>query len=335
MDPEQQSLFGGPAGVAEPPVVPAMQPSPEVIEAAARLPKNLHFGTSSWSFPGWVGLVYARAHTESVLARHGLSAYAKHPLLRSVSLDSAFYRPLTTEQFARYAADVPEDFRFIVKAYTGLTTSPQSARAARLAGDPVFLDAEFATRAVVQPIVQGLGSKLGAILFQFSPLGNAYTQAPGLFAQQLEPFLAALPAGPAYAVELRDAQLLGAQYERALAATGAVHCVSVHSRMPPPQEQVAADPGRGPRLIRWMLRPGDDYEAAGARYAPFDRLREPDELSRGHIVRLIQNGLSSGRDVHVVAANNAEGSAPLTLIELAKSLSGAGNSLQRPAARGW
>ena len=100
MDPEQQSLFGGPAGVAEPPVVPAVQPSPEVIEAAARLPKNLHFGTSSWSFPGWVGLVYARAHTESVLARHGLSAYAKHPLLRSVSLDSAFYRPLTAARNA-------------------------------------------------------------------------------------------------------------------------------------------------------------------------------------------------------------------------------------------
>jgi hypothetical protein len=35
---------------------------------------------------------------------------------------------------------------------------------------------------------------------------------------------------------------------------------------------------------------------------------------------LVRHGLSSGRDVHVVAANNAEGSAPLTLLELAKTI---------------
>jgi uncharacterized protein YecE (DUF72 family) len=30
-----------------------------------------------------------------VLARHGLAAYARHPLLRTVSLDRTFYAPLT------------------------------------------------------------------------------------------------------------------------------------------------------------------------------------------------------------------------------------------------
>ena len=35
---------------------------------------------------------------------------------------------------------------------------------------------------------------------------------------------------------------------------------------------------------------------------------------------MIGAGLSSGRDVHVIAANNAEGSAPLRLCELAKTI---------------
>jgi hypothetical protein len=135
-----------------------------------------------------------------------------------------------------------------------------------------------------------------------------------------------LPRGPVYAVELRDPEILGAPYEDALAAAGAVHCSTVHSRMPAVDHQVlgarAHDGHGGPMIIRWMLHPGDDYESAGARFAPFNRIVEPDKLSRGRITNLVKRGLSSGRDVYVMAANNAEGSAPLTLFELAMSVIG-------------
>jgi uncharacterized protein YecE (DUF72 family) len=315
--PAQHDLFGGPPPEAEP--VRAATPSAEVMEFAQRLPKNVHFGTSSWSFPGWVGIVYAQLYGVSLLARHGLAAYARHPLLNAVNLDSAFYRVPTAEQLAAYAADVPENFRFMVKAYAGLTALPDSSMALKRRVEPVFLDAGFATRQVVKPLVDGLGAKLGAILFQFSPLGPCYTRAPNAFVAALGEFLSALPAGPTYAVELRDPEILGSEYEGVLRATGAVHCSTVHSRMPRVDRQVSATVA-GPLLIRWMLRAGDDYESAGARYAPFDRLQEPDKLNRDRIAAMIRNGLSAGRDVHVVAANNAEGSAPLTLLELAKTI---------------
>jgi hypothetical protein len=54
-----------------------------------------------------------------------------------------------------------------------------------------------------------------------------------------------------------------------------------------------------------MLRP--DQASPGARQAPFDRLRAPDKLNRDRIAALIGAGLSSGRDIRVIAANNAEG----------------------------
>jgi uncharacterized protein YecE (DUF72 family) len=300
-------------------LVRAVVPSEEVVRVAQRLPENLHFGTSSWSFPGWVGIVYAQLYGVSLLARHGLSAFARHPLLRAVNLDSAFYKVPTTEQLAGYAASVPENFRFMVKAYAGITALPDSGMALRRGVEPVFLDAGFTARQVVKPLVETLGTKLGALLFQFSPLGPTYTRAPNAFIARLGEFLAALPAGPTYAVELRDPEILGSEYEDVLRETGAVHCSTVHSRMPPVDRQVSAT-APGPLLIRWMLRAGDDYERAGARYAPFDRLREPDKLNRDCIAAMIRAGLSSGRDVHVVAANNAEGSAPLTLLELAKTI---------------
>lgn len=316
-EPAQQDLFGVPMQRAEP--VRAATPDDEVVRLAQRLPKNLHFGTSSWSFPGWVGIVYAQLYSAATLARHGLSAYARHPLLNAVNLDSAFYKVQTSEQLVRYAEQVPETFRFIVKAYAGLTAPTESALAVRRRVDPVFLDAGFARARVVEPLVEALGPKLGALLFQFSPLGPRYTREPARFATRLGEFLCALPAGPTYAVELRDPEILGSQYEAALCAAGAVHCSTVHSRMPPVDRQVPPT-ASGPLFIRWMLHPGDHYESAAARYAPFDRLQAPDKLNRDRIATMVNAGLSARRDVHVIAANNAEGSAPLTVSELAKTV---------------
>ena len=291
-------------------------PSPEVVRVGKRLPKNLHLGTSSLSFPGWAGIVYAQQYRSAVLARHGLRAYAQHPLLNALNVDSTFYKPPDVGLLTQQAAQVPEQFRFVVKAYTGLTTAPDTPRARQRGIEPVFLDASFAEREVIRPLLKAFGAKLGAVLFQFSPLGFRYTQRPETFVARLGEFLAALPRGPLYTIELRDPEILGPGYESALAASGAVHCSTVHARMPAVDTQVAVATA-GPVIIRWMLQARDDYASAGARFAPFNRILAPDKLSRSRISGLVQRGLSAGRDVYVLAANNAEGSAPLTLQELA------------------
>ena len=82
---------------------------------AASLNPRTHLGASTWSYPGWAGNEWDEGpYSESVLAKTGLSAYAQHPLLRCVGIDRSFYRPLTEGQYARYAGEVPDDFRFVV-----------------------------------------------------------------------------------------------------------------------------------------------------------------------------------------------------------------------------
>src|SRR5258706_12832907 len=66
----------------------------EVQPLAAKLPLKLRMGTSSWSFPGWHGLVYAQRSTEKELAREGLREYARHPLFRTVGIDRGHYAPI-------------------------------------------------------------------------------------------------------------------------------------------------------------------------------------------------------------------------------------------------
>ena len=82
---------------------------------AARLNPRIRLGASTWSYPGWAGIVWDEGpYSEAVLAKNGLAAYAQHPLLRCVGIDRSFYRPLTEAQYARYAGQVPDDFRFVV-----------------------------------------------------------------------------------------------------------------------------------------------------------------------------------------------------------------------------
>ena len=80
----------------------------------------IHLGSSTWTYPGWAGFVWAERYSESQLSKHGL-AYSQHPLLRAVGIDRGFYRPLTASEFERLAQPVPGDFRFTVKGPSFVT----------------------------------------------------------------------------------------------------------------------------------------------------------------------------------------------------------------------
>ncbi|MGK2856864.1 MAG: DUF72 domain-containing protein [Thermoanaerobaculia bacterium] len=323
--PEQLDLFGSPT----PPrkgrnAVGPAEIAPAIHGTAAALPPNVRLGTSSWSFPGWKDLVYDKRSTATELSNQGLVPYAKHPLLRAVGIDRSFYGPVSAQEFREYADAVPGSFRFLVKAAGALTTPWK-----RVAGgtkkfekNARFLGAEFATRAVIAPFVEGLGDKAGPLVFQFTPLGREFTKDPLRFTSRLHAFLDALPRGPWYAVEIRDPELLDDDYVAALAAAGATHCLNVHGRMPPVGEQAErAASVLGDRVaFRWMLHSGFEYEEAKDRYAPFDRLVDEDPASREAIAAIALKKARSGAEIIVIANNKAEGCAPESLRKLAEEI---------------
>jgi uncharacterized protein YecE (DUF72 family) len=319
------------SGSTPPPVSPA-EVSPPTVALGAALPREVRLGTSSWSFPGWTGLVYAaRAgtpETEPRLARLGLAAYTAHPLFRTVSLDRTFYAPLSAAEFARYAADVPAGFRFVVKGPAAFTDpvvrKPGSGAAAR--DNPSFLDAATAAEAFVRPALDGLGEKAGPLVFQFPPLGRRLVSQLRQTTARIAAFLATLPRRDAiYAVEVRDPELACADFAAAIGAAGGVPCLAIHARMPPVAEQARALgldlPGDGPPLVaRWNLHAGRQYEQAKADYFPFDRLVEEDRASRVALAALARAAAAAGRDVFITINNKAEGSAPLSVARLAAAI---------------
>lgn len=300
----------------------AVGPAPPDARARAvseQLPRGLRLGTSSWSFPGWEGIVYDRPTTPSTLSREGLGAYAAHPLLRTVGLDRTYYRPMSAEDLGGLAAMVPEDFRFLVKA-DRLLTSPVDPEGFGVRGpNPVFLDASYATQEVVAPVVEGLGSKAGPLLFQFSPIPPNLVGGVEEFLDRLHRFLDALPNGVTYAIELRTPAFFNHAYASLLDETGAAHCFNVHPAMVSLGRQFELiQPYYQPTLVvRWMLHAGLKYEVAKERYQPFDRLLDEDVDSRDRIALAALDATIAERDVFVIANNKAEGSAPLSVFRLA------------------
>lgn len=307
------SAFVGPADV------------PDALAATARrLPRALRLGTSSWSFPGWQGIVYDRAVPQRTLARHGLAAYAAHPLLRTVGIDRTYYRPMEAADFREYADAVPSDFRFLVKA-DRLTTSPTDPESYGVRKEnPHFLDAAYATDAMVGPMTEGLGPKAGPLLFQFSPMSAGVVGGAESFFERLQAFLDALPEGPLYAVELRTPALLDDRYVRILEETGVAHCYNVHPAMAPLSRQLGRiSPFHQPALVvRWMLHDGLRYQAAKDRYEPFDRIVDEDRGSRERIAVAVLDALVAEREAFVIVNNKAEGSAPRSVFRLAERIAG-------------
>jgi uncharacterized protein YecE (DUF72 family) len=330
----QNPLFGDadkPVKKSGKSVEPAIH-DPALIELAKTLPTHLRLGTSSWNYPGWDGLVWDGEYAETNLSRYGLAAYAQHPLFRTVSVDRGFYRPLNVAQFAEYASQVRQDFRFVVKAPSLMTDAlvrDESGRGMR--HNPHFLNAGQAVQMFVEPALEGLGHRLGALVFQISPLPTAWLgQMPKLI-DRLHSLLKAIPdlksTAPdgVIAVEVRDPQWLTPQFVDALRDTGATYCMGLHAKMPRITEQLpilrALWPG--PLVCRWNLNPlhgAYGYEDARDAYSPYDKIIDPDPETRAALVRVIAGTANAGQNVFVTLSNKAEGSAPLSVIELARAI---------------
>ena len=289
-------------------------PRPSDERLAQHLGPTVFLGTSSWSFPGWVGEVWRRPCSAKTLAQDGLGAYAAHPLMRSVSIDRAYHAPVPDEVWASYAKQVPESFRAMVKAHRGLTTA---ALAGTADDNPDFLTPALG-EVLVDAALRHLGDRVGVFLLQLPP-----QRLPRDTLGRLERLLAVLSDRVTVGVEPRAGGLLGPQYADVLARHGAVHVLSVHPSMPDLRTQwVEGGVARGPMVVaRWNLPPDLHYEEAKAQWAPFSELQRPDDGTVDRLAKAIVWARTQGRPALVIANNKAEGCAPSTVRRIASRVS--------------
>jgi uncharacterized protein YecE (DUF72 family) len=289
---------------------------------------GVRFGTSSWAYEGWKGQVYTRAYTKSRFAGDCLKEYAAYEqdgrrLFRTVGVDHSFYRPPTAAQWAHYAAQVPDDFRFCSKVWEELTIPAYAdfPRYGAKAGkaNPRFLDAALFAEMVLAPLREGLDDRAGPMIFEF----QRFSLDLASFLPALDRFLSELPSGHQYAVEVRTPQILGPRYADLLRAHRVAHVYNHWTYMPPladQHEQLGRRFTAGHAVVRLLTPPGVAHADAVRRYAPYDRLVAPQPRMRSDTLALIRQAIEEQTAIFVLANNRAEGNAPSTIQAIAGEL---------------
>lgn len=255
------------------PIVPIV-PDEALASLGRALPRSVYLGTSTWNFPGWRGIVYGLSSGTRGIAKQGLAAYSRYPIFRTVGVDRNFYRAMSADEFAALAEQVPDDFRFLVKAPRTSTDPYVRTDTGRACGvNPHFLSAELAERSFLGPVTAVLGDKAGPLVFQFSPFARGALRQPGVLpelAERFERFFEALQnantAGRILAAEFRNCELLTPRMLLMLKRCGIRPVLGLHPLMPGVRRQIAALRfyETGERLLA---------AEAGARSAPPDAAR--------------------------------------------------------------
>ena len=317
-------------------------PRRSVLEASARLSRLVRLGTLGFGRPYWRGTIYsASSGALRMKGLDGLSVLARTPWLGCVCLERGYLHPHSQAELAVLASAVPADFRFIVRAPALVTSVFVHDRRGRAGG----LNREFlnvaAAAAFVRSCTDGLGEKLGGVLFDFGPYPSSQmktlqgrqkaVEELGAFAEGLVRELGSADAAPVLAFEVRNPTLLTPRLMALLRNFGIRPVMGLNEGMPGLQRQMRAlaacdaqDPSdpdwrlSGPLFVRW--------HRSGPLSPVFVRDPESksasDPVTRTLIASLVMRAVRSGVPAYVLAGDDAEGDAPRTLLDILASLDG-------------
>lgn len=161
---------------------------------------NLHVGTSGYSYKEWKGSFYPKDLPATGMLRY----YAER--FNTVEINNTFYKAPVASVLEAWAAEVPPNFKFILKAPQKIT---HIKRLKNAADEVQYLVNTSAT----------LGDRLGPLLFQLPP--NMKKDA-----QRLREFLELLPAERRAAIEFRNAAWFDDEIFDLLAEHKAALCIA-------------------------------------------------------------------------------------------------------------
>lgn len=287
------------------------------VEAARH--HDLWFGTSSWKYPGWKGLVYEGTYkSDRDFEARCLEEYARtYPC---VGIDHTYYDWPKPTTFQRYDEATPEHFLFVLKVTDGVTVPrfPRIARYGKRAGqeNPDFLNPTVFRERFLGPLVPYNG-KLGAVVLEFSRFKSDVFPTGRAFLDRLVRFFEDVPerADVPLAVEFRNDKWVHPDFYGALAKLGVAPTFNSWTKMPPIDAQLEAAEGAPAPfyVVRALLTNGQTYEDAVEAYAPYNRLQNPSEQLRESIRRVLRRAMTARRRALILVNNRAEGCAPLTI----------------------
>jgi uncharacterized protein YecE (DUF72 family) len=290
---------------------------------AALAEQNIFIGTSSWKYEGWLGQIYSRQRymtrgrfSQKRFNDECLSEYAEtFPI---VCGDFSFYQFPSESYWSKLFGSAPSTLQFAFKAPEDVTVKqfPRHPRYGPRAGDDnsSFLDAALFQSAFLD-LLAPYRPRIAALILEFGSFAKQCYPDVGAFLQELDPFLAALPPGFRYAVEIRNPEFLSPEYFACLRIHRVAHVFNAWTRMPEIGVQMHfAEPYTADfSVARALLRRGRAYEEAVAKFTPYATVQEPNPEARQALRLLIAHARQRHEPSYIFVNNRLEGNAPQTI----------------------
>jgi uncharacterized protein YecE (DUF72 family) len=292
--------------------------------------QGIYFGTSSWKYEGWVGSIYSaeRYTTRGKFSQPKFEAECLAEYAATFPIvcgDFAFYQFPSPDYWKRLFGQTPPSFLFAFKVPEEITVVrwPRHARYGTRAGteNEAFLSADLFGNLFARRL-EPYRAQVATLIFEFGTFARSVFATPDDFFARLDPFLAALPGGFRYAVEIRNPEYLGPAYFALLASHGAAHVFNAWSRMPELAKQREM-PGAFTAeftVVRALLSKGRTYEQAVERFSPYKLVQEPDPAARHALAGIARNSLRERKSAFVFVNNRLEGNAPTTIEEVVEEI---------------
>ena len=285
--------------------------------------ESIFIGTSSWKYEGWLGQIYSRNRyltrgrfSQKRFNDECLGEYADtFPI---VCGDFSFYQFPSPDYWRKLFASAAPALQFAFKAPEDVTVRqfPRHPRYGPRAGDDnaSFLDAGLFQSGFLD-LLAPYQSRIAALIFEFGSFARQCYAGVGDFLQELDPFLAALPAGFRYAVEIRNPEFLAPDYFACLRAHRVAHVFNAWTRMPEIGRQMHLRDAYTAdfTVARALLRRARAYEEAVQKFTPYDRVQDPNPETRDALRLLIGRARNRHEPSYIFVNNRLEGNAPQTI----------------------
>jgi len=310
------------------------QGPPEARSLAPKLralaEQGLYFGTSSWKYEGWLGSIYdeSRYQTRGKFSKKKFEAECLREYARTfpvVGGDFSFYQFPSPAYWRNLFEGSPDSLLFGLKVPEDVTVPrwPSHARYGTRAGEmnEGFLSPKLFKDLFARPLWKHR-ERVAVLMFEFGTIAKSVIAGPEEFNERLGAFLAELPPGFRYAVEIRNREYLGPDYFSVLRAHNTAHVFNAWTRMPELLEQID-EPGAFTAdftVVRALLKRGQPYEDAVKKYSPYKELQEPSPSVREGLVQITDRSRRAAIPSFVFINNRLEGHAPGTIEAVADEL---------------
>jgi uncharacterized protein YecE (DUF72 family) len=285
--------------------------------------QNIFVGTSSWKYEGWLGQIYSRQRymtrgrfSQKRFNDECLSEYAEtFPI---VCGDFSFYQFPSESYWSKLFGSAPPTLQFAFKVPEDVTVKqfPRHPRYGPRGGNDnsTFLDAALFQSAFLD-LLAPYQPRVAALILEFSSFSKQCYPEVGAFLQELDPFLAALPPGFRYAVEIRNPEFLSPEYFACLRSHRVAHVFNAWTRMPEIGVQMHLGDAYTAdfTVARALLRRARPYEEAVAKFTPYAHVREQNPETRQALRLLIAHARKRHEPSYIFVNNRLEGNAPETI----------------------